>query len=128
MSASFFRIRASTVCRPAAVIATAGRLDVSSLLDTPETDNKAWCVCTGRLIACVRHAPRRALLRGAVVPWAIPPGPLPRQRARALRRRAGGLFRNCRPVPAGSLPPLTLRLDCSADPLCHFLASAVARV
>jgi hypothetical protein len=33
------------VCRPATDLATAGRLDLTSLSDTSETDNKAWCVC-----------------------------------------------------------------------------------
>jgi len=40
-------------------------IDVTSLSDTPEMDNKPWCVCTCSLTACLRHAPGHALRRGA---------------------------------------------------------------
>jgi hypothetical protein len=52
---------------PAAEIATATRLDRTSLSGTPETDNKTWWVFTCSLAACRRYAPGCALRSGVVM-------------------------------------------------------------
>ena len=44
--------------RPAADIATASQLEITSLSDTPETDNRTRWVCNCSLTACLRYPPR----------------------------------------------------------------------